>query len=61
MRDFKKIRSCWAFAGGAAIDGAFKIQKNIVTAQSQQELGEVINDYKSKLNFNFLTYFTTKS
>jgi len=30
--------SCWAFAGGAAIDGAFKVQKSITTAQSQEEL-----------------------
>jgi hypothetical protein len=42
-------RSCWAFAGGAAIDGAFKIQKSVITAQSQEELGNAIllNNYKS--------------
>ena len=31
-------RCCWAFAGGAIVDAAFKLQKNIVTAQSQEEL-----------------------
>ena len=32
------IRSCWAFAGSAAVDAAFKIQKNRTVATSQQEL-----------------------
>jgi len=36
--------SCWAFAGGAAIDGAFKIQKALTTSQSQEELVDCTSD-----------------